>query len=129
MRSLTRREFVGLVGGTVSVGVAGCNFEEGEFLVTNTRVVVQRPDSIRVRVTIENETAESRKATLDVRLSYHADGDTDSAPDETWTKTDQVSVKRGSSPLLDYTFESVYREGNEIKHYTAEASLDAAGSG
>lgn len=128
MRSRKRREFLGLVGGSLGVALAGCSDEEGEFLVTNARLVIQRPESVRVRVTIENATAESQTGTLQIRLAYHADGDTESTPDETWTKSDDVSVKRGSSPLLDYSFESSYRDGADATNYTTRASIDAGES-
>lgn len=118
-----RRAFV-LGAGGLLVGFAGCLEEGEEFLVTNTQLTTQGETDIRVRVTIENISDERRSGVLEVTLLYHGDGDTESAPDETWRQTETVTVKQAASPQLQYVFEGAYEQGRDLTSYTVEASID-----
>jgi len=126
MPDISRRAILAAGGLSIGAALAGCLDEEGEeFLVTNTQLTIRRSTSILVRVTIENISPDRQTGTLELVLSYHADGDTTTDADETWRKTDTVEVKQAASPQLEYVFESAYSEDNDIEHYTVDASLDA----
>jgi hypothetical protein len=124
MTDLGRRAVLVAAGGVVTGGLAGCLEEGEEFLVTNTQIGVQGNSDILVRVTIENISDEQRSGLLEVILQYHADGDTDSDPDETWQKTEQLTVKQASSPQLEFVFESSYSDDRDIANYAVDASID-----
>lgn len=126
MPEIHRREVLAACGLSIGAALAGCLDEEGEeFLVTNTQITVERPSSILVRVTIENISPDRQTGTLEMELSYHADGDETTDPEETWRKTDDVEVKQAASPQLEYVFESAYQEGNDIENYALDAELVA----
>lgn len=124
MTNLGRRRFLGVTAGVTMLGVAGCLEEGEEFLVTNTQITTEGSSAIRVRVTVENIDDQRNTGLLEVVLGYHADGDTDSEPDETWQKTESLDVKQAASPQLEYVFESSYGEDRSLENYTVEASID-----
>jgi len=120
----TRRRFLGLAGAAVGGCLAGCLAEEKEeFLVTNSQIGFE-PPAVVVRVTIENISSQRQSGTLEMTLQYFADGDADSEPDETWQKTDSVTVKQAASPQIRYRFENAYREGSSLENYAFDATLE-----
>lgn len=124
MTDLGRRAFLVATGSATTATLAGCLEEDEEFLVTNTQLSTQGASDILVRVTIENIDDQRNSGTLELILQYHADGDTDTEPDETWRKTDTLTVKQAASPQLDYVFESSYSQDRELSAYTVEATID-----
>lgn len=123
MNSRSRRAVLTLAGATLSTGLAGClgdEDEEPQFLVTNALVAGTVGESgVRVRVTIENERSQRQTGTLAVTLRY----DPPEGESQQWSKTEDISVGRGSSPRYEYTFADVYDSDNDIGDYTASGDI------
>lgn len=124
MTQCSRRRYLGALGAIG--GLAGCiegNAEEGDFLVTNTEVVGPiAPDGVRVRVTIENEKPDRQTGTLEITLEYRPDGEVV----DSWQKTDELSVSRGTSPRIRYEFMGVREAGAVIPDYAVVAEIRTA---
>ncbi|MEF8813083.1 MAG: hypothetical protein V5A55_04615 [Halovenus sp.] len=129
MGHLSRRQYLGVVAGTLGIGVAGCIDENPEFLVTNLEVIHQNgfgnvdytyPDDMLVRVTIENEYPERREGTVVVVLEYAPDGE----PIESWEEREFYSLGRGVSPQPYFVFPDAYRPGSDVKDYRAEGFIE-----
>ena len=121
-----RRRFLVLAGVTAGVGLAGCAEAEAEFLVTDVQRVhrsgddrFEYPEDILYRVSIENTGPEREEGRLELTLVYDpVDGDR-----QTWSKTDDLSVSRGTSVRRAYVFEDVFEAGNDIADYSLQAEI------
>lgn len=121
-----RRRFLLLVGTTASVGFAGCADHEAEFLVTDMQRVhrsgddrFEYPEDILYRVSIENTGPEREEGRLELTLVHDPDG----GERETWSKTDDISLSRGTSVQKEYIFEDVFEDGNDIEDYSLDAEI------
>jgi len=123
---LRRRRFLVLAGVTAGVGLAGCADAEAEFLVTNVQRVhrsgddrFEYPEDVLYWVSIENTGPEREEGRLELTLVY----DPSDGGRETWSKTDDISLARGSSVRREYVFEGVFEESNDIEDYRLEAEI------
>lgn len=119
MQQLSRRRWLGVLGTTATVGVAGCLGEQEPpaFLVTNTQVAGPvNSNGIRVLITVENEKPDRQSGTLEVTLGYPPSGDS-------WQQIDEISVSRGTTPRYRYVFEDVYEADNDVQEYVVEAEI------
>ena len=123
---LSRRRLLALAGGLAVAGVAGCVEQEAEFLVTDIRRIHQPgdrrydyPEDILFRVSVENTGPSSEQGRIELRL-VHDPGD---GEPETWSRTDPISLSRGTAVRKEYVFENVFRAGNDIENYELEAEV------
>lgn len=120
-----RRRF--LILATVStVGLAGCASQEAQFLVTDIQRIHQPghdvfdyPEDILYRISIENTGPSRKEGRLELTLVYEPD----SGQGETWERSEQISLSRGTSVQREFVFENVYEEGNDIEAYDLEATI------
>jgi len=123
---LHRRRLLALAGSTVALTVAGCAEQKAEFLVTDVRRIHQvgsdrydYPEDILYRVSIENTGPDRENGRVELTLT-HDIGDDET---ETWSKTEDISLSRGTATRRVYVFENVYDEGNDIESYTLAAEI------
>lgn len=127
MKSPSRRELLAVSASAVAVSLSGCvdafarylgSEEEGTFVValTNLRRPTGvdngggTPADIAARVDIENRRPERVTGRLEMELRYVPAGETE----QSWTKTDQLDVRRGISPQKQYVFEDAYQSGSVV---------------
>jgi len=127
MQRLSRRHFVGLAGLTVGVGLSGCGDVKTEFLVTNSQLIHQAgdprfeyPEDIGVRLTLENTSPDQQSAILVVTLAHEVGGELI----DSWTKTEETVLGRGSSIREFMVFESAFEPEDTIDNYSIDASLE-----
>jgi len=122
MKAPTRRKFVGLLGGTLTVSLAGCgDIQDGEFIIVST-LLQQHPESdndVQVRVEIENRRSDSVPARLTVTLER----DTGDGEPETRTMEMKMEVPKGLSRTYNFRFRSVVTGEFDRDEFTAEAEL------
>lgn len=126
MKTPSRREILAVAVSGVAVSLSGCvdafaeylgADQEGKFVValTNLRRPTANspkgtPADIVARVDIENRRPERVKGRLEMELRYAPEG----TAEQTWTKTDQLDVRRGISPQKKYVFQSAYQPGSAV---------------
>lgn len=128
----SRRRYLALVG-AISVPLAGCSSQqEAEFLVTDVQVVHQPghrtfdyPEDILYRVSVENTGPNRQSGVLELTLRYDPDDGNESTAGEemTWSRTEDISLSRGTSVEREFVFEDVYQEGHEIDAYHLDATI------
>jgi len=128
MRTVSRRTYLGIAGGALSLGLAGCTDTETEFLVTNTQLIHQNgddrfdyPDDILIRVAVENTRPSRQEGTLELTLRH--DPGTGEDDVETWTKTDDIELAQGTTKQYHYRFQNVFETGNDLSDYTVEGTI------
>lgn len=121
-----RRRLLALASASLGFGLAGCLDHEAEFLVTRVQRVHQPgdrrfdyPEDVLYQVSIENTGPEREAGRLEMTLVY----DPDDGEQETWSRTDDISLGRGSSVLQEYVFENVVDSADDIEDYRLEAEL------
>ena len=114
----SRRQFLALAGSAAVVGLAGCAEHEAEFLVTDVQSTAMERD-IRYRLSIENSGPSREEGTLELTLTYDTDGES-----ETWSKTDDLSLARGSSVQEEYWFEDVLTDGRELADFDLDTDIN-----
>lgn len=121
-----RRQLLALAGGAVLAGLAGCAEQEAEFLVTDTRRIHQPggrtydyPQDILYRVSIENTGPNRQEGRVELTLFYEPDD----GEGESWNKTDDISLSRGTATRREYVFEGVFQRSNDIEDYRLDAEL------
>jgi len=124
MKAPTRRKFVGLLGGTLTVSLAGCvadDAQQGEFVIVATRLQ-QHPESdrdVQVRIEVENRRSQSQPALLTAELERTPD----EGESKTWTKERELEIPKGSGPQYFFRFENAVTGEFDRDEFTAEAEL------
>jgi hypothetical protein len=121
-----RRRLLALAGGALVAGLAGCAEQEAEFLVTDTRRIHQvggrgydYPQDILYRVSVENTGPEREEGRLELTLVYDpGDGD-----GQSWSKTENISLSRGTATRRRFVFENVYDVSSDIEDYQLDAEI------
>jgi hypothetical protein len=121
-----RRRLLALVGGATVLGLSGCAEQESEFLVTQTRLVHREgdreydyPQDILYEVSIENTGPQRQEGRVEMTLFYEPE----SGESESWSKTDRISLSRGTSVQEKYVFEDVFRLDRDTDDYRFEAEI------
>ena len=121
-----RRRLLALAGGAAVLGLAGCAEQKSEFLVTQTRLVHREgdrqydyPQDILYEVSIENTGPQRQEGRVEMTLVYEP-GDGES---RSWSKTDPISLSRGTSVQEQYVFEDVFDLDRDTDDYRLEAEI------
>lgn len=123
---MRRRRLLVLAGASAGAVPAGCVDAKTDILVTNTQRVYLRgdrrfdyPDDVLYLVSIENRGPQRQGGRLEMTLVHNpADGQR-----RTWSRTDDISLSRGTSVRRDYVFEDVVGSEHDIQEYSFEAEL------
>lgn len=121
-----RRRLLALAGGAAVLGLAGCAEQESEFLVTQTRLVHREgdrdydyPQDVLYEVSIENTGPQRQEGRIEITLFYEPE----SGERESWSKTDSISLSRGTSVQEQYVFENVFDLNRDIEDYRLDAEI------
>jgi hypothetical protein len=123
---MVRRRQLLVFAGAAVAGLAGCAEQESEFLVTDTQLIHQEgdraydyPQDFLYRVSIENTGPQRQEGRVELRLVYEpAQGEGDS-----WSKTDRISLSRGTGTRREYVFENVFDGSRDTDNYRLEAEI------
>ncbi|MXR52155.1 hypothetical protein GRX03_11155 [Halovenus sp. WSH3] len=125
--SPSRRDVLALSASGVAVSLSGCldavadylgADAEGEFVVALANIRRPSgvddgpgtPEDIVVRIDLENRRPERLAGRIEMELRYAPDGESA----QTWTKTDSIEARGGTSPRAQYVFESAYQPGSAV---------------